>query len=70
MVTRHSRLQTLKTFPACICMWLVELQLGSHFRLNVQHQYGVTNVFNRFNDSEALATAKPEGGFRNVGMWF
>jgi len=42
----------------------------THFRLNVQYQYGVTNVFNRFNDSEALATAKPEGGFKgNVGMW-
>ncbi|MEZ4857359.1 MAG: hypothetical protein R2781_00940 [Flavobacteriaceae bacterium] len=36
----------------------------THFRVNAQYQYGVTNVFNRYNDSEIFTAEKPEGGFK------
>lgn len=35
-----------------------------NFRVNVQYQYGATNLFARFNDAELLAAEKPQGGFR------
>lgn len=35
-----------------------------NFRANVQYQYGVTNFFNRLNDTASLAEEKPEGGFK------
>jgi hypothetical protein len=35
-----------------------------NFRANVQYQYGVTNFFNRFNDTQSLAEEKPNGGFK------
>jgi len=33
-------------------------------KLNVQYQYGVTNLFNRYQDLEALQNEIPEGGFK------
>ena len=35
-----------------------------NFRVNAQYQYGVSNLFNRFNDSESLAENKPNNGFK------
>lgn len=35
-------------------------------RLNAQYQYGVTNLFNRFNDTEALTSQNPEGEFKGT----
>ncbi len=35
-----------------------------NFRVNAQYQYGVSNLFARFDDQQALATSKPEGGFK------
>lgn len=35
-----------------------------NFRANVQYQYGVTNFFNRLNDTESVSEEKPEGGFK------
>lgn len=35
-----------------------------NFRANVQYQYGVTNFFNRLNDTASLADEKPQGGFK------
>lgn len=35
-----------------------------NFKLNVQYQYGVTNLFSRFQDSEALQNEAPDGGFK------
>lgn len=34
-----------------------------NFRLNAQYQYGVTNLFNRFNELAVFDGKKPEGGF-------
>lgn len=35
-----------------------------NIKLNVQYQYGVTNLFNRFGDLEALQNEIPDGGFK------